>query len=350
MPPVTPVRGGRAAAAVADVQRALQLSHGLEETELLEAARLLVGLAESRGGTPAGPELPPLYHALGRLLEADSRMATAQAARAAKLFLVNDGFRRGGLGVGFPGALLRALHRLDDDVNVLRELFGALQSLTWDPETVLSVVAPAGGSDGDPEEGIEGCVPHVLEMLEARDEALVGAALACLANALAWADTKLLKQHDTLRAVVPLLDRLFALARAPNRLHVLYACACIANASSHPLLAGALRDADAPRLLRVVQENAEPTMTLGGVHLETCISEALDRLNPNATLPGVVEAGLPRAGRKFRFLFGQAPTVELSLSTAVCNRTVQAMTCLWIFAMVWLLRSTLVATHGDFGS
>lgn len=358
------------------------MSHSDDDRDQGRAAQCLLEVSQQhRGGLPAECAAPTV-HALSKLINVENRVTVTSAAKALKVrpprrvsalapplffflfilfsrstaadalrppplsgqkLLENDAFRGAAVSCGVVPSILVALERWDEDASCLRELFGSVQSLCWDGECVLAVLGP-GASEGAVEEGSGFfCLELLLDLLESRDETLKRIALACLANALSAVDTKLLRLPRLVDLFVPHCRRLLDLCAHEDSSVALFATAAVANATAHPILCGALRDCGAAAALSHVLEKSAGRVTVGGVSVEACVGEALGRLGAAGRGAGDAQRAGNRPRRRFRFAHGQAPAVELSLSTAVCNATVQAATCLWLLVLVVLLRSSFAA-------
>jgi SpoU rRNA methylase family enzyme len=74
----------------------------------------------------------PISHALCRLVPSSNRTVASYSARALKLLILDDALRSQAIVAGVPAVVCGAIKQWEDEVLCLRELLGALQTLTWD--------------------------------------------------------------------------------------------------------------------------------------------------------------------------------------------------------------------------
>jgi hypothetical protein len=74
----------------------------------------------------------PISHALCRLVPSSNRTVASYSARALKLLILDDALRSQAIVAGVPSVVCGAIKQWEDEVLCLRELLGALQTLTWD--------------------------------------------------------------------------------------------------------------------------------------------------------------------------------------------------------------------------
>lgn len=82
----------------------------------------------------------PLSHALCKLIPSNNRTVASYSARALKILLLDDALRSLTVGAGIPAVVCTAIQQWEDEILCLRELLGALQTLTWDKQCVKSVL------------------------------------------------------------------------------------------------------------------------------------------------------------------------------------------------------------------
>lgn len=82
----------------------------------------------------------PLSHALCKLIPSHNRTVASYSARALKMLVLDDALRPLTVGAGIPAVVCSAVQTWEDEILCLRELLGALQTLTWDKQCVKSVL------------------------------------------------------------------------------------------------------------------------------------------------------------------------------------------------------------------
>ena len=129
---------------ITQLQWVLQMAHSAESADQQKAAMELNSMIE---GTTLFPlvSFAPMAHSLSRLLPSQDRTVVYYAARAVKTLLLDDALRGQALLVGLPAVLIAALHTWQEEVPCLREILGALQTLSWDKHSVKSIVAAGTG-------------------------------------------------------------------------------------------------------------------------------------------------------------------------------------------------------------
>lgn len=105
---------------------------------LLQAAIDMVRLVE--GTVFPAVSFGPISHALCRLVPSTNRTVASYSARALKLLILDDALRSQAIVAGVPSVVCGAIKQWEDEVLCLRELLGALQTLTWDK--VCSIEVP----------------------------------------------------------------------------------------------------------------------------------------------------------------------------------------------------------------
>ncbi len=149
----------------------------------------------------------------------------------------------------------------------LRELLGALQTLTWDKQCLKGV--------------LQSNVIHlIIEYCQSTDQECCVLATATLANVLYYADSLLLADHLTLEALgVGMPSVLESLKNSHHRPQRFYALAAIANASSHPRLAEILKTHRALQLVRDVERQSMANLHILGSRMADCAQAALYKLS-----------------------------------------------------------------------
>ena len=82
----------------------------------------------------------PLAHALCKLIPSTNRTVSSYAARALKILILDDALRPQTIVAGVPAVVCNAIKQWEDEILCLRELLGALQTLTWDKQCVKGVL------------------------------------------------------------------------------------------------------------------------------------------------------------------------------------------------------------------
>lgn len=65
---------------------------------------------------------------------------SSYAARALKILILDDALRPQTIVAGVPAVVCNAIKQWEDEILCLRELLGALQTLTWDKQCVKGVL------------------------------------------------------------------------------------------------------------------------------------------------------------------------------------------------------------------
>jgi len=120
------------------LQHLLKLSYSENPADQQKAA---VDLAKLVDGTifPA-VSFGPLAHALCRLLPNSNRTVASYSARALKILILDDALRPQAIVAGVPAVVCGTIKQWEDEILCLRELLGALQTLTWDKQCVKGVL------------------------------------------------------------------------------------------------------------------------------------------------------------------------------------------------------------------
>lgn len=120
------------------LQHLLQLSYSDNPEDQQKAA---VDLSKLVQGTvfPA-VSFGPLAHALCRLVPSSNRTVSSYSARALKILILDDALRPQTIVAGVPAVVCGAIKQWEDEILCLRELLGALQTLSWDKQCVKGVL------------------------------------------------------------------------------------------------------------------------------------------------------------------------------------------------------------------
>eukprot|EP01031_Cornospumella_fuschlensis_P040285 gene40285-49085_t len=156
------------------LQHLLKLSYSESAEDQQKAAIELSKLVD--GTVFPAVSFGPLAHALCRLVPSSNRTVSSYSARALKVLILDDALRPQALVAGVPAVVCGAIKQWEEEVLCLRELLGALQTLTWDKQCVKGVLQ---------------CdiVPNLISFIQATDQEVSLLALATLSNLLSFSDT-----------------------------------------------------------------------------------------------------------------------------------------------------------------
>lgn len=298
------------------LQHLLQLSYSENSEEQQKAAIELARLIE--GTVFPAVSFGPLAHALSRLVPSKHRTVASYSAKAIKLLLLDDALRPQAAQTGVSSVVCSSIAQWEDEVLCLRELLGALQTLSWDKACIKSVV------DGD-------VIPYLIEFVQASDREVSVLALATLANIFVHVDTLLLTDIltlDTLSKAIPVIvDALGSSHERPQRF---YAAACVANASAHPRLALLLKELGALNLMKEIERQSLRSLHVLGSKLSDCAKTAVHRLSD------CKEGNTGVGTTKFSFKWGTRPVMELSLAP-YGPQSQAIMACFGIWLLIILL-------------
>lgn len=382
---------------ITQLQWVLQMAHSAEPADQQKAAMELNIMIE---GTTLFPlvSFAPMAHSLCRLLPSQDQTVVHYAARAVKTLLLDDALRGQALLVGLPRVLITALHTWQEEVPCLREILGALQTLSWDKHCVKSIVAPGTGpgigrssistsastssgcdhneaamkenSTSTPkldissteERGIaDTCTPAtsitttscallpVLALLQACDQEVATLALAITANLCAHSDTLLLAHQDFILAVNEALPNVLQAALSCDRLLRCYGVATLANASANPFLAGRIKELGGVEVVEKIEREClrTNTVTFGGTRVSECCQVALLRLAGSSAGIDSCSKGGKKEGRtllgmkKFKFKFGNTPALELTLDGSKNRARIVGCLMLWVVGILLVLQPVL---------
>lgn len=120
------------------LQHLLKLSYSENPTDQQNAAVELSKLVD--GTVFPAVSFGPLAHALCRLLPSSNRSVACNSARALKILILDDALRPQAIVAGVPAVVCGTIKQWEDEILCLRELLGALQTLTWDKQCVKGVL------------------------------------------------------------------------------------------------------------------------------------------------------------------------------------------------------------------
>ncbi len=383
---------------ITQLQWVLQMAHSVEPADQQKAAMELNSMIE---GTTRFPlvSFAPMAHSLCRLLPSQDQTVVHYAARAVKTLLLDDALRGQALLVGLPAVLIIALHTWQEEVPCLREILGALQTLSWDKHCVKSIVAAGTGpgigssssssSDHNQAAGKEnststtkldissteergivdistpalatGTTPitttssallPVLALLQACDQEVATLALAVTANLCAYSDTLLLAHQDFILAVTEALPNVLQAAQNRDRLLRCYGIATLANASANPLLAERIKELGGVEVVEKIEKESlrTNTVTFGGTRVSECCQVALLRLTKSSASSSRCGHGKEEEGRtllgmkKFKFKFGNTPALELTLDGSKNRARIVGCLVLWVVGILLVLQPVLRPT------
>ncbi|CAM9787911.1 unnamed protein product [Ectocarpus fasciculatus] len=185
---------------------------------------------------------------------------------------------------GISGALATALKAREGDLECLREILGALQTLCYDKATVLPVI----------DTGALGSVLELLgtqRVLETRNLDLRVLSMAIATNVLAFSGSLLLAREECIDAFRPMMEVFLCAVKSRENVLRAVALAALANACAHPALAGRAVELGAPDALRYLLEPRQPRMyRRDGLLISSIVETAIARAAPPPAV-GVVEEG-----------------------------------------------------------
>ncbi|CAM9226647.1 unnamed protein product [Ectocarpus sp. 4 AP-2014] len=260
------------------LQNLLQLAHAGNTDDQAQAAMGISTMVKRVRIEPSS--FGPLCHTLSRLVASEHQAVVAYAARSIKILVVDDALRPQAAATEIPSVLATALKAREGDTACLREILGALQTLCYDKETVLSVITT-------------GALEPVLELLSTSNLELKILSMAIAANVLSFSDSLLMAHEECIDAfrdrMEALLDPLQS-RRYYCPLERDLALAALANACGHRVLAERAEDLGAIRLLRRVLKKSR-SMVLDAARTNV-VSASLTRLERRGFIAGGdVEAG-----------------------------------------------------------
>jgi hypothetical protein len=256
----------------------------------------------------------PLVHALCKLVPNTNRTTSSFAARAVKMLILDDALRPQAIIAGVPQVICGTIKYWDDDVTCLRELLGVLQTLCWDKLCVKHVIK---------------CdiIAQLIDFIGASDHEVSMLALATITNIMSFCDTLFLADDLTIdelgQSLLAILQSMRTSQQRPQRF---YACAALANASSHPRLAHTMKLQGALDALREVERQALSNVHILGSRLGDSARTAVYRLSDK-------KEGDARSGfSKYSFKWGTKSVIELSLSGMS-----RGGYTLWVCFGIWII-------------
>lgn len=301
-----------------ELQHLLQLSYSTKSEDQQRAAIDMAHLVEGASVFPA-VSFGPISHALCKLVPSTNRTVASYSARAMKLLLLDDALRPQAVSAGVPAVVCAAVDQWQDEVLCLRELLGALQTLTWDKLSVKSVLQTD-------------IIKNVVDFAQAPDQEVCVLAMAVLANILSYSDSLLLTDSTSLEvlgslALPVVLASLRSEHQNPQRF---YACSAMANASANPILAEVLKDNGGLQLARDIETQSLRNLHILGSRVGDCAQATLYRLSDRK------EGEAKFGAMKFKFKWGVKPVMELSLATfKQHSNVIMACFVLWLLVVLY---------------
>lgn len=322
-PGIVEFGGGPTTHHISTLQHLLRAAHSSDVQEQQHAAHQLSVLVESTV-FPA-VSYGPLIHALCRLVPSENRGVACFSARSVKILLLDDSLRPSAITSGVPAALVGALDRWTavTDTLCIRELLGGCQTLLWEKSSVGLLVEA-------------GITPILIALLEFRDPDVSVLALSSLANLLAFSDSLLLQKDDVIKQISSIMQTLLELCKSRDMSARCYATSALANASSHPVLAGRISDIGGLEILKDIERTGKANLSIGGTRVAECAETAVMRLTGNK------DAKI--ALRKYSYKWGNTPSLELVLDPQAHRNRFQVFVVIWVLCVV-LLFEPLVFSH-----
>ena len=117
--------------------------------------------------------------------------------------------------------------------------------------------------------------------------------------------------------------------------------------STHPVLAGKIKELDGVAVIEKVEKENSSTLTFGGTRITECCEVALLRLTGKAGADkekdrsGGAAAAKPLSTRKFTFKYGNTPSLELTLDGSRNRASVVGCLMLWVVCILVVLQPVL---------
>jgi hypothetical protein len=307
------------------LQKNLQLAYSTNVDDQMVAAENLAKLVETT--TFPAVSFGPLAHALCRLLPSPSIDVASYAGKATKLMILEGALRPQVNSVGAPTVICSAVKQWEDEPRCLRELLGALQTLCYDKSCVRGVVA-------------SGVITNLIDYIQASDEEIAVLALSTLGNILSYCDTMFLEDEPVIDSLMPAMSLLLEIVHTSGeRPQRFYAAAGIANAAAHPSLAEVLLDEGGLGICQHLESQASATLHIMGSQLGECAQTSLYLLSQGN------EGDSESADRKYRFVWGTEPTMQLQLVSSDRHKKL-----LTVCAVVWFIMIFYTFSPVLFGS
>lgn len=229
------------------------------------------------------------------------------------------------MSAGIADVLVKALARwqMNNSNSCSIEILGALQTLMWDGSVVVTLVDL-------------GITPLLLEHLHSTELEITLLALATLANLLACCDNLLLAKEVPINEIAASMELILELAKSRDKTKMCYAVAALANATSHPVLAGRINELNGLALLEEIEMKNKANLSLGGTRVAECAETAVLRLS------GHVDSKI--AVRKYTYKWGNKPVLELMLDPQTHGNRLQVCGVVWVLCII-LLFWPLVFSH-----
>lgn len=263
-------------------------------------------------------------HALCRLIPSEDKGVACFSARAVKTLLLDDALRPQAVSAGIANVLVTALGRWMANNSCSIEILGALQTLMWDGSMVLTLVDL-------------GITPLLLEHLHSTELEITLLSLATLANLLACCDSSpMLSKENMINEIQESMEFILELAKSRDKTKRCYAVAALANATSHPVLAGKINALNGLVLLEDIEMKNKANLSLGGTRVAECAETAVLRLS------GHIDSKI--AVRKYTYKWGNKPVLELMLDPQTHGNRLQVCGVVWVLCII-LLFWPLVFSH-----
>jgi len=292
----------------------LKLAHS---KELADQQKASVELSKFVSGTvlPA-VSFGPLAHALCCLVANENNTVATYASRALKILLLDDALRSQVVNVGIPRKVVEAAQFWTDseDVPTLRELMGALQTLTWDKTTASPTIEA-------------GIIPIIADLLPSLDLELQTLVLAVAANLLSFADTLLLENGEAVQTFRQGVSLLLEIVKSRKGAARYYAVAGLANASAHPILAGEIKNLQGINLMLQVEKECMENLNISSNKLAESVQTALCHLKGEKSASCL---------KKYTSKWGAISSMELSLSFGRHKKWLKICGVLWIVLIIYL--------------
>ncbi|CAM9707104.1 unnamed protein product [Ectocarpus sp. 13 AM-2016] len=257
------------------LQNLLQLAHAGDTDDQVQAAMGISTVVKRVRIEPYS--FGPLCHTLSRLLASEHQAVVAYSARSIKILVVDDALRQQAAAARIPSVLATALKVREGDTACLREILGALQTLCYDKETVLSVITT-------------GALGSVLELLSTSNLELKILSMAIAANVLSFSDSLLMAHEECIDAFRDRMEALLDPVKSRNDMERDLGLAALANACGHRVLAERAKDLGAIEVLRRVLKKSRSSFFY--VARTNVVSASLTRLERHGFISrGDVEAG-----------------------------------------------------------
>lgn len=307
---------------ISTLQHLLRAAHSHQIQEQQHAAVQLSKLVE--GTVFPSVSFGPLVHALSRLVPSEDKGIACFSVRAVKTLLLDDALRPQAVAAGICDVLVDALGRWKTNNSCSYEILGALQTLMWDESVVVMLVEL-------------GVTPLLLHHLQSNDLEITLLSLATLANMLACCDTLLLTNDVVIKEIAECVQVILDATKSRDKTKRCYAVAAIANATSHPILAGRITELGGLVLLEDIERKNKANLSLGGTRVAECAETAVLRLSGHQIDSSV-------AVRKYTYKWGNKPVIELMIDPQSHGNRLQVCVVIWVLCIIMLFYP-LVFSH-----